>query len=74
LPSPIIGPSTCYGIPAFEFEGIGETIPAVTFPGLGVCFRSIEFGTLQLIGMNFNLDIIAAVLAGIAVIRIFLRS
>lgn len=39
-------------------------------PGIEICFVPIEFGSLNLFGLGVDLDLIAAVMAGVLIIRI----
>lgn len=41
-----------------------------TVPGIEICFVPIEFGELNLFGLGVDLDLIAAVMAGVLIIRI----
>lgn len=81
LPYIGIGASVCTGIPEFTIDlsvlnwlpGL-EDIDVITFPGLSVCARPISFGDLKLFGLVIDLDIMAAVMAGVVLIRIIIRS
>jgi hypothetical protein len=81
LPMPIIGPATCFGVDEITLGlSLLNLIPGiddmddVTFPGMQVCARAIEFGDLQLFGLLVNLDVIAALMAGVFLFRLALRS
>lgn len=84
LPNPTVGPSTSFGVGGWlldltwvseiaQFLGLDMPtyvwIPKITFK-----MQAISFGVLDIFGIAINLDLIAAVMGAIAVVRIFTRS
>lgn len=71
LPGIWVGGSSC-----FSWAGINTSIFGIDLfiPGIQICFQSIEFGTLDLFGVNMDMDLIAAAMAGVVLIRIVTRS
>ncbi len=51
-----------------------DDIGDIQIPGFNLCYRYISFGSLSLFGMGIDLDIMAMLLGGVALVRIFLRS
>lgn len=53
-------------------ELVGITVPEVLqIPGLNICWQEIQFGEVDLFRIKISLDVIAGLMAGIAMIRIF---
>jgi hypothetical protein len=84
LPGPVIGPKSCLQIGGWtigltwlstlaELAGI-ENPQSYTVPGFIICLRPIVFGDVNLFGQQVSLDFIAAVMAGVAGIRLMMRS
>jgi len=71
LPGIWVGGSSC-----FTWGGIDTSIFGIDIlvPGLQICFQSIEFGSLDLFGITMDLDLIAAAMAGVVLIRLVTRS
>lgn len=80
LPNFMVGQSVCYQIQGYEvdFGAVnwlpGVNIPTVVVPGFNICLKAIEFGKLDLIGFQIDLDMLAGLAGAIALLRIFLRS
>lgn len=82
LPNPMLGPTECRSIPAFEVDmsalawlpGLEVLDDPLSFPGLQVCIRAITFGTSNLFGVIFDFDAVAIVAMAALVIGIILRS
>lgn len=74
LPAPTFGSSTCYGIDSITIPLSWLGFDDVYIPGVEVCFKPIYFGILKMFGLNIDLDYIAYVLAGVAILRMILRS
>lgn len=69
LPEFGIGSTYCYGVGSVPIPfGDGE------FPGIQICFTEIEFGSVNIVGIEISLDLLASIAAGVALIRLFLRS
>jgi hypothetical protein len=51
-------------------DDVGE----IGVPGFYLCYQYISFGHLDLFGLNVDLDILAMLMGGIALLRILLRS
>ncbi len=72
LPEIAIGRSMCYGTTGIEF-----TLPLVgdvSLPSLSVCFDQLTLGSVQFLGVELDMDLISAAVAGIAVLRLLFRS
>lgn len=53
-------------------ELVGIVVPEVLqIPGLNICWQEIQFGEVDLFRIKISLDVIAGLMAGIAMIRIF---
>lgn len=84
LPNILIGPSECTQIGGGSIDlgfisniswlsdwGIPEYI---TIPGFFLCTASIDLGVVHIFNLAIDLDIMAFVMAGVAIIRILFRS
>jgi len=72
LPGFTVGAGRCYGI-----DEISVNLPIVgewSVPFLEVCFERLEFGELNLFGVIVDMDVLAAVAAGVVTLRWLLRS
>jgi hypothetical protein len=72
LPSPMVGPMTCYGIPYIDIPDVFGL--NLEFPGMEVCFRPLIFGELQILDIFIDMDWLLSIIAGIWSIRMVLRS
>ncbi|MEO5355287.1 MAG: hypothetical protein H7835_19030 [Magnetococcus sp. XQGC-1] len=81
LPNPRLGVASCTGWdevtidldPLNLLPGLSE-YTELYLPAVSICLRPIYFGNIQLFGMDIDLDIIAAVIAGVFFFRLFFRS
>jgi len=75
LPVPIVGPKTCLQIGPYNigFDLInsvtGWNIAPWIFPGINLCFQSIYFGDLDLLGIKLSLDALTLAFGAFALIR-----
>jgi hypothetical protein len=72
LPQFGIGNSYCYGI-----DAIDTNIPLVgdiQTPEIRVCFDEYQFGVLDILGVEVDLDSISFMMAGVVILRLLLRS
>lgn len=80
LPTPRLGPSSCFTVSSFSLNTSaiswipGFDYETLTFPGLSVCFRAIEFGELNFLGVNVDLDVLALVMGVVVVLRFIFRT
>jgi hypothetical protein len=78
LPKITVGWARCvslggWTIPMGWTSSIGN-FPDITIPGFEVCAKPIKFGSMSILGLSINLDLLATVLAGIFLIRLVTRS
>jgi hypothetical protein len=78
LPEITIGENTCYVIfPAFSvsFSALSllVEIPDFVSPGVQVCGRDVQFGTMSIFGLTFNLDDIATYMGAAAAFFMVIR-
>jgi len=76
LPIIRVGPTTCAGIGSFELDltsvpMLGEWLGIISFPGFEVCVAPLTFGTMEFLGMSFDLDFIAIIMAAVMLYRMF---
>jgi len=80
LPIPRIGDPVCaslggFGIGMAWFNTLfGTSVNDLVIPGIEFCFIPIEFGDLNLFGIEIDMDLIALGMASILIFRIILRS
>lgn len=80
LPGILIGPAICTGFDGAEIDLstinwlTGMSFEDISLPGVEVCFRPITFGKVKIFGMEFDLDILSAVITGVLAIRWLFRS
>lgn len=81
LPQILVTSPTCTTVLGWDLDvSVLNLIPGiddmqtVSLPGFQLCASYISFGTVYLFGMGVDLDVIAFLGAGIAIIRILLRS
>lgn len=82
LPVPEVGSGSCMTMmPEFSIPTTAlNVIPGIQiandleFPGFTVCAKPITLGSLKMLGFSINLDYYAGIIAGIMMLRKFLRS
>jgi len=81
LPTILIGGSSCTQILGWDLDlsvlnlvpGVDD-VGTVSMPGFNLCVAPIQFGSVELFDISVDLDAIAFLAAGVAIIRILWRS
>lgn len=80
LPVIVVGQASCVVLEPFSLNTSilnwieGFEINSLDFPGLRICVSPIRFGTLDIVGVSINLDLMAMVMAGVMIVVALARS
>lgn len=84
LPTPLLGSNSCFTVGGFTISigwvsniasAVGFSIPEdITVPGLQVCLREISFGSIDIVGVKIDLDILAFAMGAVLILRVIWRS
>ena len=80
LPVPVVGQATCVVMEPFSINTSllswlpGFDVNGVDFPGLRICVSPIMFQNVDILGVSFDLDILAMIMGGIVLIVLIARS